>query len=443
MSDTMLALTWLPLDTWIVATAALCASACALLGVFLVLRKMSMMGDAISHAVLPGLAAAFLLTGNRGSLTMLMGAAVVGVLTAVFTEWIRSTGKVDEGASMGVVFTVLFAIGLILIVRAADHVDLDPGCVLYGAIELVPLDLVRVLGLDVPRAALTVGAALLVDLAFVVLCYKELKISTFDPALATTLGINAKLMHYMLMTLVAVTTVAAFESVGSILVIAMLIVPAATAHMLSDRLIGVLLIAVAVAVAAAVSGHVAAIVVPGWIGFPGVSTSTSGMMAVCAGLMFVAAMFLGPRHGVISRLVHQAALSIRVVREDVLGRLFRAEERGTSAAIGAAEIRASLAGAGPVLGRLAMALLKRDGLLAGEGRGYRLTAQGRAAAQQLIRAHRLWETYLDRNLDLPVDHLHAPAEVLEHVTTPAMQERLSESVGHPARDPQGREIPPG
>ena len=126
------------LDGWIVVAGMLCAMSCALLGNFLVLRRMSMMGDAISHAVLPGLAVAFLITGTRDSLPMFIGAAVVGVLTAVFTQWVNRFGKVEESASMGVVFTALFAIGLILIVRAADSVDLDPGCVLYGTISIAP-----------------------------------------------------------------------------------------------------------------------------------------------------------------------------------------------------------------------------------------------------------------------------------------------------------------
>ena len=224
---------WYAIDTWIVIVGILAAVACTLLGNFLVLRKMSMMGDAISHAVLPGLAIAFLITGARASLAMFIGAAVVGVLTAVFTQWISRFGKVDQGASMGIVFTTLFALGLILIVQAADHVDLDAGCVLYGAIELTPLDVVwstKLFGMtvDLPRAVVVLVSVCLVNALFVILFFKELRISSFDPELASTIGINASLMHYLLMTLVAITTVAAFEAVGSIIVIAMLIVPAAT-----------------------------------------------------------------------------------------------------------------------------------------------------------------------------------------------------------------------
>ena len=219
------------LDMWIIVTGALAAMACALLGNFLLLRKLSMMGDAISHAVLPGLVIAFIITQTRSNLAMLTGAIIVGVLTALFTQTIHRLGRVEESAAMGVVFTTLFALGLILIRQSADHVDLDPSCVLYGAIELVPLG-----ATGIPPATLTLGIVLLINIVMVVLFYKEFRISAFDPELGTTLGINANVMHYLLMTLVAITTVAAFEAVGSILVIAMLIVPPAAAHLLTDRL---------------------------------------------------------------------------------------------------------------------------------------------------------------------------------------------------------------
>jgi len=293
---------WYVIDTWIVIVGALAAVACALLGNFLVLRKMSMMGDAISHAVLPGLAIAFLITGARASFTMFIGAAVVGVLTAVFTQWVSRFGKVDEGASMGIVFTTLFAAGLLLIVQAADSVDLDPGCVLYGAIELTPLDVVwrgELFGMDlaVPRAAMVLVCVLLINLACVMAFFKELRIVCFDSALATTMGINANLIHYLLMTLVAVTTVAAFEAVGSIIVIAMLIVPPAAAHLLTDRLDVMVILSALFAVVTAVLGHVSALTVPVWFGFT--DTSTSGMMAVMAGLLFVVVAFCAPRYGIL------------------------------------------------------------------------------------------------------------------------------------------------
>jgi manganese/zinc/iron transport system permease protein len=441
---TLASITWTSADTWIVVVGALCAMSAGLLGNFLVLRKMSMMGDAISHAVLPGLAIAFLITGSRDSSAMLCGAIIAGILTALFTQWIHAAGKVDQGASMGVVFTVFFAIGLVLIVRAADSVDLDPGCVLYGAIEYAPLDTVMVSGWELPRAALNNGGVLLLNLLIVLLLYKEFKISTFDPELATTLGINANLMHYLLMTLVAITTVIAFESVGSILVIAMLIVPAAVAHLLTDRLGVMITLSLLIGALSAVLGHLAAITAPSWVGFPGEDTITSGMIAVVSGLLLLVAVLAAPRHGVVSQMIHRAALTMRIVREDLLGMVYRLDE--ADAVVDAGGVPAMLAqvvGTGRWTSRAALSSLRRSGALRVDDGVCVLTDAGRERARKLVRSHRLWEAYLERHLLVPRDHLHAPAERLEHVTTAAMRAALSQEADGPTHDPHGRPIPPG
>jgi manganese/zinc/iron transport system permease protein len=427
---------WSSLDTWIVIAGVLSAVSCALLGNFMVLQRMSMMGDAISHAVLPGLAAAFLLTGSRDSITMFVGAAIVGVLTALFTQWIHKLGQVEESAAMGVVFTSLFAVGLILIVRGANKVDLDPGCVLYGAIELVPLDTKMIFGHAIPRAVVNLSVVFVLNALFVFLFFKELKIAAFDPSLATTLGINASFMHYALMTLVAVTTVAAFETVGSILVIAMLIVPAAAAHLLTDRLHSMIFVSLIIAVLCAVLGHVAAITVPGWFGFT--DTSTAGMMAVVAGAIFAVVFFAAPRYGLVSKLLHRALLSVRIVREDVLGLLYRFEEFNT--ALTSAHLRGTLL-AGPLLRGWAVHGLARAGKIQHAGDTLVLTDSGRQEARGLVRTHRLWESYLEKHLKLPADHVHPTAERLEHITSPAMQEELAETTGRPESDPHGKKVP--
>ncbi|MFC7335798.1 metal ABC transporter permease [Haloferula chungangensis] len=295
---------WTSFDTWIAVTAMLCAVSCALPGCFLVLRKMSMMGDAISHAVLPGLAVAFFVTGSRASIPMFIGAAAVGILTALFTQWISRFGQVDRGAAMGIVFTTLFAIGLVLIVNAADHVDLDPGCVLYGAIELTPLDTVKIGSMMIPRAALVNGLILAINLGIIALLYKELRLSSFDPQLADTLGFSSGFLHYLLMTMVAITTVAAFESVGSIIVIAMLIVPPAAALLLTRRLLPMLLISSTLAAISAWLGHLFSMTLPRLIGFE--DTTTSGMIAFSSGLLFLLAWLFAPTEGLISRRLKPA-----------------------------------------------------------------------------------------------------------------------------------------
>lgn len=277
---------WTDLDTWIVVTGALVCMACALPGAFLLLNRQSMLGDGISHAVLPGLAAAFLLSGSRALLPMVIGAVVAGVLTAVVSQAVQRYGEVESGAALGVTFCSLFAVGLILIRLASDRVDLDPDCVLYGSIETAVLDVG-----PVPRVAWISGGMLLANLLLVTVFYKELRISAFDPALATTLGFNADAVRLGLTVVASVTTVLAFESVGSILVIAMLVVPPAAASLLTHRLHRLLFLALTIAAACALLGHLAAVILPSAIG-PSIglpdlgATSSAAMMAVAAGTIF-------------------------------------------------------------------------------------------------------------------------------------------------------------
>lgn len=431
---------WTFLDTWIIIIGILTAVACALLGNYLVLRRMSMMGDAISHTVLPGLVAAFLISGTRDVLPMFIGAIVIGVLTALLVQLISHYGNIEEGASMGVIFTSLFAIGLIMIRRAADDIDLDPSCVLYGAIEMAPLIKVNFLGMEIPRAAISSGFMLLVNIVFIALFFKELKVSSFDPALATTLGINANVMHYLLMTLVAATTVAAFESVGSILVIAMLIVPAAAAHLLTDRLWLMIVLSAVIAALSAVVGHIGAITVPGWFGLR--DTSTAGMMATAVGLIFLVIFLIAPRYGLLSRVLSRARLSIRILREDVLALLYRRGELDpTAGPAPLAEIRRLLHESWRV--GIAVRVLAKRRLITRINGGWELSPAGETEARNLIRSHRLWESWLVSELGLRPDHVHSTAERLEHVTDPHMQEQLFAEAGSPDHDPHARQIPQG
>jgi len=431
---------WTSFDTWIVVTGMLSAMACALLGNYLVLRRLSMMGDAISHAVLPGLAIAFIVTGSRGSLPMLVGATLIGIVTAFLVQGIYRLSGLDRGASMGVIFTTLFALGLILIRQAADHVDLDPSCVLYGAIELTPLDTYLVGGFDIPQAAVTNGAMLLFNLLFVVVFYKELKITSFDPALATTIGINADLFHYVLMTLVAATTIAAFESVGSILVIAMLIVPGATAHLLTDRLGVMLGLSLVFAALAALMGHVGAITVPTWFGFR--DTSTAGMMAVMTGVLFVLVFLFAPRYGVLSRMIQQAGLSLKIVGDDILGLLYRFQEMAPAGVppMRTEDVREALKQNWSV--RMALWRLSRRRWVRRVENGFLLTDEGLHQGQSIIRSHRLWESFLCGKMGYCETDVHTPAHHLEHFTDTAMQNRLEDATDRPDQDPHRRAIPP-
>ncbi len=429
---------WLwELDGWIIVAGILCSVAASLLGTFLVLRRMSLLGDAISHAVLPGLAAAFLISGSRNSVAMFIGAVIVGVLTALATQWIRNYGNVDEGASMGVVFTSLFALGLLMIVQAADHVDLDPSCVLYGAIEFTPLDQWNLFGFYVPRVVVILSVVCLLNLLFVVGFYKELKLSSFDPALATTSGFNSSVIHYALMTMIAITTVASFESVGNILVIAMMIVPAAAALILSERLWVVLVISVVIAIVASIMGHLSAVVVPAWFDYR--STRTASMMAVSVGVIFLFVSLFAPKNGLVIRHIRNRALSIRILMEDIVAAIYRDTERGGKG-LSIPQLQEFLMSSRWSL-MLATWKQRRAGNIAISDGYVSLTDKGTSLAKQLVRSHRLWEHYLADQASVPAGRTHAKAERLEHFTDSSLRARLEAESNSPKTDPHGREIP--
>jgi len=423
---------WSIIDTWIVIIGALCAASCAIPGTILVLRRMSLMGDAISHTVLPGIAIAFLITGSRNPTAMLIGAVIVGLLTAFLVQAIQSLGKVEVGASMGIVFTVLFAFGLVLMRQAVDHVDIDPDCVLYGSIELAWFDQNHD-GLGIPRGAIVNGVMLLANIFILLLFYKEFKITSFDPALAKSQGISPSFMHYLLMTMTAATAVAAFETVGSILVVAMFIVPPATAYLLTNRYGLMCVFAILLSVLAAGIGHLSAITIPTWFGFSG--TSTAGAMAVSAGVLFLVAWIASPTQGMVMQLWNRSSVRLLVLCEDILGVLWRLEERGQVELL---PIQLSEAiGVSPRRVRVALFVLqKRDSVTKSVSR-WSLTEVGRVKATTLVRSHRLWEVYLDKHFPQDKHQLHHSASRLEHVTTQAMKLTL----GNADIDPHGSPVP--
>lgn len=426
-------LEWNAIAAWTVAVGIASSASCAILGCYLVLRRMSLLGDAISHSVLPGIAVAFLLTGSLGGWPMLVGAMALGALTTMLTELLHRKGRLAEDSSMGAVFTTLFAVGVVVIARAARNAHIDADCVLYGLIETVALDTTSVAGFEVPRAMLTVFPVLLLTIAFVALFWKELKIVSFDPALATAMGIRASVVHYLLMAMVAGVTVASFEAVGSILVIAMLIVPGATAHLLTDRLGRMMVLAALVAALSAVGGY--------W-GAVALNTSLAGTMAVAAGVQLSLAAVLAPRHGIVTKLLRNAALSIRIVSEDLLAGLYREEERAGRA--GGYATLPTLAGTGRIARWVGERSLRRRSLIAAGGGGtIALTDSGRREAEQLVRSHRLWESYLGENFELPADHLHEAAHRMEHYIGPELQKELAAELKDSSRDPHGRAIPGG
>jgi manganese/zinc/iron transport system permease protein len=284
---------------WIVLMGFLVTAACGLVGNYLILRRMALVGDAISHSILPGLAIAFLISQSRGSSVMFLGALLAGIVTTIIIELIHKKTRVKQDAAIGIAFTSLFALGVIIISLYASKIDLDQECVLYGEIAFIPVEpSVELAGMSLgPMPVLRMAIVAALTVLLIVFFYKELLVSSFDAGLASSLGINATMIHYALMGWLSVVVVSAFESVGAVLVIAMLILPGATASLLSERLPRIMVLTVINAALSAVGGmHVAT-----WL-----NCSPAGAMVVMSSMLFVLAWIFSPRQGLIRKfLLHR------------------------------------------------------------------------------------------------------------------------------------------
>jgi len=282
----------------IVLMGFLVATACGLVGSYLILRRMALVGDAISHSVLPGIAVAFLLSNSRGTLPMFLGALAAGIITTLLIELIHKKTRVKQDAAIGIAFTSLFAIGVILISLYASKVDLDQECVLYGEIGFVWVEPgITLGGINFSPPLLRMAVVTAVVIALILLFYKELLVSSFDPGLALSVGINATIVHYSLMCVLSTVVVSAFESVGAILVVAMLILPGATASLLSHRLPQVMGISVLHAALSSLLGlHLAT-----WL-----NCSIAAAMVVMGAVLFGFAWLFSPSQGMVRKLFQAA-----------------------------------------------------------------------------------------------------------------------------------------
>jgi manganese/zinc/iron transport system permease protein len=277
--------------------ASLVAVACAIPGTFLVLRKMAMISDAISHSILPGIVVGFFITHDLNSPLLIILAALTGIITVVLVEYIQKTGLVKEDTAIGLVFPALFSIGVIMIAKNANDVHLDIDAVLLGELAFAPFDRLIIGGTDVgPKALWIIGVILIVTLIFLLAFFKELKVSTFDKGLSTSLGFSPAIIHYGLMSVSSVTTVGAFDAVGAILVVALMITPAAAAYLLTKNLKKMLVLSVIFGIFSALFGY--------WVAH-WLDASIAGSITTILGLLFLVVYLFAPNKGIIAVLYRE------------------------------------------------------------------------------------------------------------------------------------------
>ncbi len=398
------------------AASSLVGIMCGILGCFIVLRNMALIGDALSHAILPGVVVAYIL-GMGTTLGYFGGSVVAGLLTAIMITWIQRNVKTKNDAAIGIVFTAMFSIGVIGISRISripgTHIDLKD--FLFG----------NVLGVANDDLYLTAAITVYVLLS-VAIFFRYLFITTFQPIIAETQGISASTIHYFLMLLLSFAVVASLQVVGVILVVAMLITPASTALLLTDRMQRVLVLAAIIGLFSAITGLVGAIIF---------EMPPGPAMAIAATGFYILAAFFSPKKGLIFRFFQKRKLQGRIQLEDTLKQSHRFQQKGE---LSLDKLLQNLGFNKKILQKQ-LAILRSQELM--EKNSLRLTETGAEKASQLVRAHRLWETYLADKVGLTAEQIHEDAEKYEHLLTDEILDEVDKTLGYPTTDPHGSPIP--
>jgi len=421
-------------DTLCTLALAICvALGCAWLGCFMILRGQALLGDALSHTVLLGLVVAVLWTGSLGSGTLLLAALITAVVTAVMIQVVSGTSRVKEDAATGIVFTTLFALGVVLLSTLAPRLHLDAQHALYGNLEFVAVgEKLAILGMLLPMTLVQMAVVCLVLFALLCLFYRPLLVSSFDPQLARSLGLPVRWIHAGLLVAMSATVVGAFSSVGAILVVGLLIAPPATGFLLARRLPGMLAWASVSGILSSIIGFHLAYV---W------DVTAAGMIVVVACCLFGIAFLGAPGGGLVWKAIRRGRLRLQMSHENLVRTLLKWQVSTRAEPHNVSELAGELGCSPTTLGMLLTQLRWRGWVTNSRDGGLRLTERGVEEASRLDRAHRLWEAYLVHQVGLPLDHVHPSAEELEHLLDEALVARVDDALGHPETDPHGAEIP--
>ena len=415
-----------PAARWALAGSVLLGACCGMMGSFLVVRRLALMGDALAHAVLPGVALGFLWNMSKDPLAIFAGAVGAGLLGAGTVRLIRSTTRHGEDAALGFVLASFFGAGVCLMTMiqnlpGASQAGL--GSFLFGQAAAMGPDDVALL-----------AAVAMVSAVAVAFFFKELLVSGFDEDFARSAGLRTGFFQYGLMLLLSFTIVSSLQAAGVVLVSAMLVVPAAAAYLLADRLSAIVWLSAGIGAAAGAAGA--------FFSYAGRDVPTGPFMVLVASTFFFGVLLFAPRQGIVPRLWKRRRLAARVSRENTLKAVYQLLEDGdfSSASVSMEELAARRGE------NLAAVLRERDALrragLARPGDGrLELTPEGWRRACEIVRNHRLWELYLTHAASLAPDHVHEDAELIEHVLGEETVRRLEERLGHARLDPHGKRIP--
>lgn len=393
---------------------------CGMLGVFVTLRRMALIGDALSHSVLPGVVLAYYFFGYD-SLSLFLGAVLAGLSTSFLITFIQRNSPTKDDSSVGIVFTAMFSLGIVgiswLTKRQGVHLDMKD--FLFG----------NVLGVTQQDLWLTFIIGIFVCFSIIAF-YKYFFVSTFDPTIADTMGISTTLLHYFLMFLLSISIVSSLQSVGVILVVSMLIIPASTAFLLTNNLAVMLAISAFFGAFSAFSGMTASIII---------DTTPGPLMTIVGAIIFIVVLFVSPEKGILSKFFKRKMKKFTIKSEDVIKFLLKSHNGGEKGAT-FNEIQKKL-NINAIEANMLLTWLKYQKMIASSKGNYLLTNRSERVAARIVRSHRLWETFMSKKLNVPDDKLHDSAEKMEHILEEKFWDKIADDLGNPETDPHGSPIP--
>lgn len=391
---------------------------CGMIGCFIVLRNMSLIGDALAHAILPGVFVAFLVVGYS-TIGFFIGSVMAGLITAFGITWIQHKVNTKNDAAIGIIFTAMFALGVIGIsyLNNSEGVHLDLGDFLFGS----------TLGVSNEDIYLTLGVTIYTIISLI-LFYRYLFITTFQPTIAQTMGISVKTIHYFLMLLLSFAIVAALRTVGLILVVAMLVTPPSTALLLSDKLKNVIILAGVLGMFTSVLGFILAIIF---------NAPPGPLMAVVATALYLLTVFFAPKKGLVAKAINKRIEKNKIEREDIIRQAIKYHKQEPLTTV---MLEERLGFSKRRLSQL-VSTLKKDGLLLVNDANISLSIKGIEKAEELVRAHRLWESYQVNKMGLKEGEIHDEADRLEHWLSEEILDEVDGELGFPDHDPHGSPIP--
>ncbi|MCH2214273.1 MAG: metal ABC transporter permease [Flavobacteriales bacterium] len=410
--------------TWVMIGCALIGAGASAVGVFSFLRKQALVGDAIAHSLLPGVALAFIIGGEKSIWVLFPGAFIAGWLSILSIEFITKSSKIKPDTAIAIVLTVFFGIGIVMLTHIQQSSYGNQSGLedfLFGkAAAMLPSDIALFAIVD------------LVLISSIALTYPYLKLYSFDPEYSRAIGLPVRFIQFTLSSLTVLAVASGIQAVGVVLMSALIITPAAAARFFTSRLSQMIILAMLIGLVSAVGGV--------YISSLAFKMPTGPWVVMILSILAISAFVFAPSKGMVSRYNKRKEHQLKVRSENLLKLFFKLEEKGESNHFSRTELLNHRKFEGRDLETILKSLLGKR-LLARSQDSFSLTEEGREEATRVVRIHRLWELYLNKRMSIAADHVHHDAEAIEHIITPELEQELLKDLGYPELDPHKQEIP--